>query len=190
MQRTRYFTWNHYFLEEKDRLKLLVCMNNVQHCFYIFFGPIFQRFIMFKRMPVQFHNAMFAEAMQNSCIKSAGFPVTERPNRTFLLKDPEALEKTCTLRGWSFLWAWKIDICNERLGGIEPAVGQESGMDDLLMFFPALFPMYHLQMEKMSLIQPWIYKAMGWYIPVWVMNLTKLCAKKWICRVSSYFSIY
>ena len=42
------------------------------------------------------------------------------------------------------------------LGGIEPTVGQENGMDDLLMFFPGLFPMYHLQMEKMSLIQPCI----------------------------------
>jgi len=105
---------------------------------------------------------MFAEAVWNSCIKSARFPVFGKANRIFLLKDPEALEETCTLRGWSFLWTWKTNICDEWLGGIEPAVGQENEIYDPVMFFRALFPMHHLQMENMSLIQPCIYKVMGW----------------------------
>lgn len=39
-------------------------------------------------------NTTFAEAVQNSCIKSARFPVIENAYWTFLLKDPEALEET------------------------------------------------------------------------------------------------
>lgn len=176
MQGASYFTWNYYFLEGKTRLNLLVYINNVQHCFYFFFlSPVFEVLLCSKECVCNFRNTAFAEAAQNSCVKSASFPVIEKANRTFLLKEPEALEEMCTLRGWSFLWTWKPNICDEWLGGIEPVVGQENGMDDLLMFFPALFPMYHLQMEKMSLIQPCIYKAIGWYIPVWVVNL---CAQR------------
>lgn len=78
-------------------MKILVCINNVQHCFFIFFGPIFQVLLRSKECLCNFINTTFAEAARNSCVKSARFPVIGKTNRTFLLKDPGALEKTCTL---------------------------------------------------------------------------------------------
>lgn len=70
----------------------------------VFFGPIFQVLLCSKECLCNFINTTFAEAAWNSCVKSARFSVIEKANRTFLLKDPEALEEMCTLSGWSFLW--------------------------------------------------------------------------------------
>lgn len=54
---------------------------------------------------------------------------------------------------------WKTNICDEWLGGIEPAMGQENGMSDLLMFFPAWFPMHRFADGKNESNPACMYKG-------------------------------